>query len=95
MKRLPSYFSVTRRPVIGTTAKSLLLSLTLSGCATPALRAPCPVDLSLVRDLTLPERPTRQPVNGDLVSYAIEMQEKAAVDNARKAELRKQLAACQ
>lgn len=50
--------------------------------------------MSLVRDLTLPGKPTRKPVNGDLLGYVMEMQEQVRLDSARKAELRAQLDRC-
>lgn len=95
MKRLPGYFSGTQPRAIGTTARFLLLSLTLSGCATLAPRAPCPVDLSLLRDLTLPTAPRAAPINGDFLSFAQDVKDSMDLDAERKAELRKQLERCQ
>src|SRR3990167_4851577 len=70
-----------------------LLAL-LFGCATSPVSAPCPVAMELLQDLALPAKPTSPATNGDLLDYAIDLNEQVKLDAVRKAELRKQLEKC-
>ena len=103
MPRLQTCALGMKRFVPGTTALFILLALILSGCQTrqPVTVVGCPVDPSLLSDLAMPSRPPKVPTptgpghtNAQWLQSWEDVRDSLKADNARKAELRRQLAAC-
>lgn len=103
MPRLQVCAPGMKRFVPGTTALFILLALISSGCQTrpPVTVIGCPVDHSLLLDLAMPARPLKVPTsagsghtNAQWLQSWEDVRDSLKADNARKAELRRQLAAC-
>lgn len=81
----------------GTTRRCLPLLLALCGLMSACASIPvatCSVDPGLIRPLTIPPKPPRAPVNGDLLNLVEDLREQIVIDNARKRELDQQTRAC-
>ena len=73
----------------------LMLLLTLSGCSsTPVRTSNCDYDAGLLVDIRLPERPTGRVTNGQMADALAGLMSEVRQDNARKAQLRRQLGLC-
>lgn len=93
----------TRRFARGMTALSILSALILSGCQSvpPVTVTGCPLDEALIADLPMPSRPARVPTpagmghtNAQWLQSWSDLRAWITEDNARKAELRRQIGAC-
>lgn len=103
MKHTSRRCAPTRRFARGMTALSILSALTLSGCAArpPVTVTGCPLDETLIADLSMPARPPKVPTpaglghtNAQWLQSWEDIRLAIREDAARKAELRRQIGAC-
>lgn len=103
MRRSPNSAHETIRFARGMTLLFIPLLLISSGCATrpPVTVVGCPVDELLLTDLSMPPRPPTVPTpsgpshtNAQWLQSWVDIRGAITEDNAKKAELRRQIGAC-